>query len=222
MQKWLPESKIFKKKHTDEPVIEDKPFIADVNYKVGLSFAGNDLNAYHDILTTFVIDAANKIQQLQYAFDQQDWHLYAVYAHALKGAAANIGAEELSAFALRMEDAGKQVNTAYIQTNITAFLLQLSQMTENIKEYLVSVENMNLFDNLEKGDNELLKRKATFILDRAQNTDIISIEDTLDELAKYFWTEPYSLHIKAIKAATDIFDYDGITSAVSKLLNELK
>ncbi len=222
LQKWLPESKIFKKKHTDEPVIEDKPFIADVNYKIGLSFAGNDLNAYHDILTTFVIDAANKIQQLQYAFDQQDWHLYAVYAHALKGAAANIGAEELSAFALRMEDAGKQVNTAYIQTNITAFLLQLSQMTENIKEYLVSVENMSLFDNLEAGDNELLKRKATFILDRAQNTDIIAIEDTLDELAKYFWKEPYSLHIKAIKAATDIFDYDGITTAVSKLLNELK
>ncbi|MBO7136761.1 MAG: Hpt domain-containing protein, partial [Spirochaetaceae bacterium] len=140
----------------------------------------------------------------------------------LKGAAANIGAEELSAFALRMEDAGKQVNTAYIQTNITALLLQLSQMTENIKEYLVSVENMSLFDNLEAGDDDLLKRKATFILDRAQNTDIIAIEDTLDELAKYFWKEPYSMHIKAIKAATDIFDYDGITSAVSKLLNELK
>lgn len=222
LQKWLPETKIFKKKRTSEPSVEDKPFIADVNYKIGLSFAGNDLNAYHDILTTFVIDAANKIQQLQYAFDQQDWHLYAVYSHALKGAAANIGAEELSAFALRMEDAGKQVNTAYIQTNITAFLLQLSQMTDNIKEYLVSVENMNIFDNLEAGDNELLKRKATFILDRAQNTDIIAIEDTLDELAKYFWKEPYSAHIKAIKAAADIFDYDGIIAAVSKLLNNLK
>ena len=121
-----------------------------------------------------------------------------------------------------MEDAGKQVNTAYIQTNITAFLLQLSQMTDNIKEYLVSVENMNIFDNLEAGDNELLKRKATFILDRAQNTDIIAIEDTLDELAKYFWKEPYSAHIKAIKAAADIFDYDGIIAAVSKLLNTLK
>ena len=222
LQKWLPESKIFKKKNTDEPLADDKPFIADVNYKVGLSFAGNDQNAYHDILTTFVIDAANKIQQLQYAFDQQDWHLYAVYAHALKGAAANIGAEELSTFALRMEEAGKQVNTAYIQTNITAFLLQLSQVTENIKEYLVSVENMSIFDNLETGSNDLLKRKATFILDRAQNTDIISIEDTLAELAKYFWPEPYSIHVKAIKAATDIFDYDGIIAAVSKLLNELK
>ncbi len=222
LQKWLPESKIFKKKYSEETVIDDKPFIADVNYKTGLAFAGNDLNAYHDILTTFVIDTDNKIQQIQYAFDQQDWHLYAVYSHALKGAAANIGAEELSTFALRMEDAGKQVNTAYIQTNITAFLLQISQMKDNIKEYLVSVENMNLFADLDAGNIDLLKRKAPFILDRAQNIDIIAVEDTLDELAKFLWPEPFAAHIKNIKAATDIFDYDGIIAAVSKLLNELE
>ena len=57
--------------------------------------------------------------------------------------------EEMKAWMRRMEDAGKQVNTAYIQTNITAFLLQLSHTTDNIKEYLVSVENMNIFNNLE-------------------------------------------------------------------------
>lgn len=219
LKEWLPADKIHKKddsKKEEHSKKNQKKFIPDVNFQVGLSFAGNDLEAYNDILTTFILDAETKVDQLKDVYEKKELHLFTIYSHAIKGASANIGAEDLSTFALHMEEAGKQENTSYIEMNIDSFLIKITTLIENIRNYLFANEDDDIAEKTQ-GDVKFLKEKSVLILDRALNTDIISIEDILAEISKFYWQEPYNKHINNIKKAADVFDYEGIVDAIAQL-----
>ena len=220
--KWLPPHLIQKKtKEINKENTSSAIFIDDVNFAAGLSFAGNDVDAYRDILSTFFIDAENKIEQLKVAYKGKDWHLFSVFAHALKGSSANIGAENLSAFARHMEEAGKLENEAYISANIEVFLLQIATLKQSIHNYLFSSENVAENNANEQGNLSFLKEKMEAILDRAENTDIIAIEDLLEEIDGFLWAKQLRNFIEEIKKATDLFDYDAISIKAKELLTLL-
>lgn len=223
LKRWLPESKIQKNVTVHGAKMDTCPkpvFIPDVNFAAGLSFAGDDLAAYNDILTTFVLDAEARMMQMRALFQNGDLHLFTVYAHAVKGSAANIGAEELSAFAFHLEEAGKQNNEAYIKMNLDAFLLQLASTIEHIRAYLFSAETADSHQKT-AGNIELLQQKVPLILQCALNTDIISIEDLLEEITAFSWGEPHRTYVNNIKDAADMFDYDAIKTAAQTLLQVL-
>lgn len=216
---WLPQHLIQKKNREESKELASATtFIDDVNFAVGLSFAGNDIEAYRDILSTFFIDAENKIEQLKVAYKGQDWHLFAVFAHAVKGAAANIGADNLSAFARHMEEAGKLENEAYITANIEVFLLQIATLKQGIHDYLFASENTAETSANEQGNLSFLKEKIEAVLDRAENTDIIAIEELFEEIDGFLWPAKYRSCIEEIKNATDLFDYDAISAKAKELL----
>lgn len=216
---WLPQHLIQKKNREESKELASATtFIDDVNFAVGLSFAGNDIEAYRDILSTFFIDAENKIEQLKVAYKGQDWHLFAVFAHAVKGAAANIGADNLSSFARHMEEAGKLENEAYITANIEVFLLQIATLKQGIHDYLFASENTAETSANEQGNLSFLKEKIEAVLDRAENTDIIAIEELFEEIDGFLWPAKYRSCIEEIKNATDLFDYDAISAKAKELL----
>ena len=218
LQRWLPEDKIKKisLRNSPQSEITGHNYIPDINFNIGLTFAGNNIDIYHDILTTFILDSENKILQLRDCFENNDLELFTIYAHAVKGAAANIGAETLSAFALKFEEAGRQKNTKFIKENIDAFLLQLSMTIQNINKYLFETNNGS-DKTKEAGSIDMLRQKAPVLFDRAVNTDIIAIEDILEEISAFSWGEPFSTALADIKKASDVFDYESIADAVTRL-----
>ena len=159
---------------------------------------------------------AAETAQLRDCFENNDLKLFTIYAHAVKGSAANIGAETLSAFALKFEEAGRQENTTFIKENLDAFLLQLSTITQNVSKYLFATNN-NSDQTKEAGSVDILRQKAPVLFDRAVNTDIIAIEDILEEISAFSWGEPFSTALADIKKASDVFDYESIAEAVTRL-----
>ena len=63
----------------------------------------------------------------------------------------------------------------------------------------------------------MLRQKAPVLFDRAVNTDIIAIEDILEEISAFSWGEPFSTALADIKKASDVFDYESIADAVTRL-----
>jgi len=61
-----------------------------------------------------------------------DIQLYVINAHAMKSALANIGETELSSFALKLEEAGRNKDTAVIIKETPAFLAALRKLTDKM------------------------------------------------------------------------------------------
>jgi HPt (histidine-containing phosphotransfer) domain-containing protein len=64
--------------------------------------------------------------------------------HALKSAAASLGAAELSKEAAFLEKAGKQGDITAINGNLEKFREHLSDMIKNVRAALTSEKNRNM------------------------------------------------------------------------------
>ncbi|MCR4797715.1 MAG: Hpt domain-containing protein, partial [Lachnospiraceae bacterium] len=91
---------------SDEPDTYESDLISKSE---GMSFFGNNEKLYFDLVKMFVEIAGSKKQEIEDAFDDDDWNNYAVGVHALKSSAKNIGAGKLFDLAKRVENACAQM-----------------------------------------------------------------------------------------------------------------
>ena len=98
----------------------------------GIAMVGGSEERYHKVLSAFCHDAQNRLQLLQKAPGKEDIRAFVINVHALKSAAASVGAAEISAYAARLEEAGRTGNTAFIEESLSEFVCLLSELLKNI------------------------------------------------------------------------------------------
>jgi HPt (histidine-containing phosphotransfer) domain-containing protein len=76
--------------------------------EAGLCYTAGDADLYHMVLASFVRDSAGRNERLAQALAAQDWDTYRIQAHALKGAARTIGANDLADVAFGQECASRE------------------------------------------------------------------------------------------------------------------
>jgi len=85
-----------------------------------------------EILAAFHKSATDKINEIKKSLETENYSLYTIYVHALKGASAIIGALELSEMAKSLEKAGEQRDLAYIKQHNPEFLNALKNFLDNM------------------------------------------------------------------------------------------
>jgi len=100
---------------------------------------GGTEEGYYLVLSAFSEDAQERIKKLKDMLEEDTLSKFIVSIHALKSAAASIGATELSAEAARLESAGKCEDTAYINNNLKKFTMQLAKTIEGINSFLETI-----------------------------------------------------------------------------------
>ena len=89
------------------------------------------------MLQMFIDIAKNeRIEKLQYYFEQNDWENYRIEVHALKSTSKNIGALKLSTKAERMEKAAKENNIKLLTENQTDIMAYYAFVIEQIAGFL--------------------------------------------------------------------------------------
>ncbi|MBE7070425.1 MAG: Hpt domain-containing protein [Ruminococcaceae bacterium] len=78
---------------------------AGLNTEDGISFCGNDVPFYLEMLSDFVTAQPEKEKTLNECFANSDWKNYQIHVHALKSNLRSIGAEDLSELARTLEKA---------------------------------------------------------------------------------------------------------------------
>ena len=99
----------------------------------GIKMLGGKLETYVRILGLFTRDGYEKIGELRECIETENVRLYATYVHALKGAAANIGADGLSEMAKTLETAGKGGDLAFVRANNQKLMTMLEILLGNIE-----------------------------------------------------------------------------------------
>ncbi|MDR0292686.1 MAG: Hpt domain-containing protein [Oscillospiraceae bacterium] len=88
--------------------------------------------SYVSVLSVFMRDAFEKLGKMRESLEADDLSGYATHAHALKSAAAYIGAFELSEAARELERAGKEGDAAFVGACGNAFFEKMEGLIVRI------------------------------------------------------------------------------------------
>lgn len=146
-----------KQVYTNRELVDMLDFL---NAQLGLERCMDDEEFYLDILDAFVEE--NLLDELKGFYLENNWNKYRIKSHTLKSSSAYIGAEELSAFAKRMEQAAKEMDDEYINRNHYRFMGYYEELLRAIDKVLAFREKggertaqMALFKALVVDDSKL-------------------------------------------------------------------
>jgi signal transduction histidine kinase/DNA-binding NarL/FixJ family response regulator/HPt (histidine-containing phosphotransfer) domain-containing protein len=103
-------------------VFEKLKEISGLDVQAGIAYAGGGPKEYLSILRIFIAEADDYVSELRGFLAVEDWRLYKVKSHALKGIFAAIGFEGLSIEARRLEEASASGNHAFCRAETDGFL----------------------------------------------------------------------------------------------------
>jgi CheY-like chemotaxis protein/HPt (histidine-containing phosphotransfer) domain-containing protein len=136
LNKWIPPGK---RQSTDSvaeedaaPVTPRRLALDGVDVERGIQTMGGSEQSYRELLKLFREDVLERLDILRGAPKEEDLQLFVIQTHALKSAAANIGALSLSADAALLEDAGKRGDIEAIRNGLDRFREALIRLTESI------------------------------------------------------------------------------------------
>ncbi|WP_112479596.1 response regulator [Vibrio variabilis] len=110
---------------------------------------------YHSLLEKFVAQFADVENQLQAAFEANQWDALCLATHTLKGVSANIGAERLHLLAQEIEQASLSKEPATLQSKLPELSHVLKQSLQEVERWLethvrvqpIENESNELFDD---------------------------------------------------------------------------
>jgi HPt (histidine-containing phosphotransfer) domain-containing protein len=141
------------------------------------------------IFTRDANKAINMLETLlnkQGGFNDEDIQMYVINVHAMKSALANIGETELSAFALKLEEAGRKNNISVITTETPVFISSLRGIIDKINPNK-DENDSDVTDEIKGEDNEYLLEKLAFIQDACGENNKRAAKDTLIQLRQKKW-----------------------------------
>jgi len=110
--------------------------IPGLDVKTGIAMMSGSEAKYIKVLSTFCNDARERLGFLQKVPQEKELKAFIIQVHALKSAAASVGAEHISAYAARLEEAGRAGNMPFIEESLSEFVFLLSEQVTKITSVL--------------------------------------------------------------------------------------
>ena len=207
------------------------PDIPGVDTKKGVAMTGGTEKGYRKILSAFRTDAEERLPLLQTAPVTSNLSEFITQVHALKSAAATIGAAQVSAQAAELEAAGRGGDLAFIQENLSSFAEDLAELAKNIRmflgtpfleaPFLETPSGAPVSDTSSKGDassNEdvasLLRDLENALVSQEASSDIMHI---LDELSKKPLDQKTKESLEKISFQVLMTEFDNAIQTIKEL-----
>lgn len=142
LRTYLPDELLLKQEQAvSSSTVSSIESIDFLDTEVGLSYHGNDIEFYLEILQMML--HTNHYTELQEYYKNRDWKHYQIVVHSLKGTTKSIGAEQLSYHALLLEDAIKKEDYDYIRTHHNSFMQDYHTLLEKLKTLSLTSSTTN-------------------------------------------------------------------------------
>ncbi|HOO28217.1 MAG TPA: response regulator, partial [Lachnospiraceae bacterium] len=138
LRKYIPEEKKYYKQDTGRA--EDAPRLFQkedaIDEEAAMRQCMNDFGMYRLVVQTFAEESAEMQEKLEDAYAKESAEDYTIYAHALKSAAASVGAMDVREIAYRMEMYGKKGHWSEITRDHEEFMKMIRELRELIGKRL--------------------------------------------------------------------------------------
>jgi len=227
LERWIPKKKQLKvagaretgTSTTDAALSLPLSEIDGLNTKKGIALTGGSVKRYRETLSVFYDDGIDKIAELKASFEAGDMNLYTIHVHALKSAAANIGAEALSAAARDLELAGKRTDMDFLKMHNASFLTALESLLRSIHGKLaVQHEDGEKADA--SPDTEALRPRLLKLKQSIEALDARTMNTSIDTLAAMNLPADTAAVIQSISRNILIAEYDEALILTESLLGD--
>jgi len=148
------------------------------------------------LLKVFRKDAEEAVSKLRKTLENGDMKLFAIAAHSMKSALANIGEKDASLMAASLEKAGKSGDMEFISANTNGFIQTLEALISKFS----TAENDKANDDSITEDTAYLSELMQILKTACENYEVDKAYAILDELNKKQWKS------STIKLLEDIHD----------------
>lgn len=218
--KWLPKEKV-QKASKELKKTSDRLDVADLDTKAALHYLGSE-ELFWKVLEDFYKIIDKKSTLIEESYRKADWKNYTIEVHALKSAAKQIGATELSEHAAALEAAGNAENLELIRSDTDLLLAEYRHYQEVLQQYFKQEEAE------EETEKEAITHRILFAMfnqlqEAIDNLDMDSMEEVIQSLDHYLYDQEQQLLLNRLKEAVDILDVDACEATIKEwriLINE--
>ncbi len=164
--------------------------------------------AFRSVLKIFYDSIQDKHDELEQSFASGDWKNYTIKIHALKSSSRLVGAMDLGEKAERLEMAGKEGDTGYIQENHAAAMEEYLSFRDALAPVFEAGSDKPVADDF------LMESIYEGLKEAAQSMDCDQVEDIMKEIEGYEIPDSEKEKFTLIREKADILDYDGIMEAL--------
>jgi len=223
LEKWIPKDKqTGANQKSNIPIVKAEALqalekVEGLNANKGIFLCSGTVEYYYEILATFCDDWHERENEIKKCLDSGNLPLYTTTIHALKGAAANIGADNLSEAAYALEMAGQRGDMAFIEINNTNAMLMLRQLLRNLNAVLSS-RGLNVGRVGGTLDTEQFKTVLEILKSALIALDFEKINRTVDIMSTSAPTNNDKNAVKDIAKHILMFEYDEAVALIEELL----
>ena len=192
--------------------------IDGVDVERGLSLASGQVKNYLQTLSVFCEDLREKSVEIKRALGKNDIASYTIYVHALKSAAANVGALSLSEDAKELEAAGKRMDAEFIIARTPLLLADLETLRNDISE-AVSAAHEARMSEMPPVDETAVKATLTELKAALEDWDAGAIRHCAGKVRNLNAPTPGGAVDKIMQKVL-VGDYDEAVEQIDKLLGE--
>jgi signal transduction histidine kinase/CheY-like chemotaxis protein len=226
MAKWIPpEKRVTPAPGSPERITETTalPTKLSVDIKIdgvdtarGIAMTGGSEESYRNVLGAFHKDILDRLSLFAFPPDAEKLPLFTAHAHALKSAAATIGAAEVSKIAAELEIAGKAEDLPRIGELLPGFYRDLKKMAEQ----LGTIPDRDAVPGW-KGTIEIPSQYIslfTRLAEALKQEDISIIQRSLSELQGKLFDGKTRETLAAVSNAVLVAEFEDALITVNKLI----
>ena len=232
LNKWVPDN--YKEYQEDHHVEADKIteddmaeiFMEGVNVRKAVSNKNTNIEGYMNLLDLFFEDGKDKVKYLEKLVHQEDWKNYMIEAHALKSAAINIGAEDLSEEAKEHEMAVKTGDIYFVKAKYQNLIVDYQCVLKEI-ERVLQKKQFGQFEEEKVQEKKAIEPKELEERTEAalHNLEEFQPKETAKEvqlLLEYDLPSMVEEKLKRIQSLLKRYEDDEAEDAFRELLQELQ
>ncbi len=228
LSKWIPGTL---KQHIDEEVEEvliteddlAEIYMREVDVRKATERKGGGLDDYLDLLELFLMEGKEKLKLIRRLALEKDYHNYDIETHALKSAAANIGADKLSEEAKQHEFAAKEGRYEFIDENAEQLLDHYAALLSEVKRVLmkkgrIRQKEKNVANRLSE---EELKEKLQMSLGALENFRPKESMQEIEAILEHDLEEEIEQKVEEVRTKLKLYEDDEAEELLRNLLIEL-
>jgi len=221
LEKWIPKEKqsgfLANKSKQKKSKIRDLK-IKGLDTKRGVNLSGGDMDNYYETLMMFLEDGADREDKMLTCINEGDLSMYTTHVHALKGAAANIGAVELSEAALVLEKAGVNGDIEFIKKNNDSLISLLEHLMNDI-DRILSERITASSEDIVIMDPEQFKIELNRLKGAIDEMDVRVVDETIETLLKASRSDDERSTIREVSRHILMSEFDEASELVESLLS---
>ncbi|MCL2219976.1 MAG: ATP-binding protein [Chitinispirillia bacterium] len=224
LEKWVPKEKQVKLSDEEAAAFESgsgEPvniMIEGIDVKKGMATVRGRAENYLRVLTVFSKDGHEKAAEIKKALADNNLRLYINYVHAIKSAAANIGAMDLSETAKNMETAAKDGNRPYIEMYNPVLMAHLEAVLHGIERQLWEINGGARHTEV---DIIALKTGLARLRQAITTVNIGAIRPSAKDLQQYAGYAAVGAAVEGVLQCTLRGEYDKAVELIDALIASL-